>query len=158
MDQSSSATYNVFYTVMVWKGIQANVAKEIPGRGRRRSRNEKGNRGVGDFRFINILQLFSIYFFFFNHFSIISFYTFCYPRHLSLPTTHDPRHLATLDIMNTLYILVEETEIVRLVGGTYRKISKISPGAYIFQRPFLRGFFLEGLIYGGKFAFQNRLG
>ena len=40
----------------------------------------------------------------------------------------------------------------------YRKIPKISPGAYIFQRPFLRGLFLEGLIYGGKFAFQNRLG
>ena len=43
-------------------------------------------------------------------------------------------------------------------GVTYRKIPKISPGAYIFQRPFLRGLFLEGLIYGGKFAFQNRLG
>ena len=40
----------------------------------------------------------------------------------------------------------------------YRKIPKISPGAYIFQRPFLRGLFLEGLIYGGIFAFQNRLG
>ena len=30
----------------------------------------------------------------------------------------------------------------------YRKIPKISPGAYIFQRPFLRGLFLEGLIFG----------
>ena len=40
----------------------------------------------------------------------------------------------------------------------YRKIPKISPGAYIFQRPFLRGLFLEGIIDGGKFAFQNRLG
>ena len=30
----------------------------------------------------------------------------------------------------------------------YRKIPKISPGAYIFQRPFLRGLFLGGLIYG----------
>ena len=46
----------------------------------------------------------------------------------------------------------------------YRKIPKISPGAYIFQRHFLRGlfleglFYLEGLIYVGKFAFQNRLG
>ena len=39
-----------------------------------------------------------------------------------------------------------------------RKIPKISTRAYIFQRPFLRGLFLEGLIYGGKFAFQNRLG
>ena len=30
----------------------------------------------------------------------------------------------------------------------YRKIPKISPGAYIFQRPFLRGLFLEGLVFG----------
>ena len=29
----------------------------------------------------------------------------------------------------------------------YRKI----PGAYIFQRPFLRGLFLEGLIFGGAY-------
>ena len=39
-----------------------------------------------------------------------------------------------------------------------RKISKISPGAYIVQRPFLMGLYSEGLIYGGKFPFQNRLG
>ena len=49
----------------------------------------------------------------------------------------------------------------------YRKIPKISPGAYIFQRPFLRGLFFlgggrggglhsDGLMYEGKFAFQNR--
>ena len=46
----------------------------------------------------------------------------------------------------------------RILKNRYRKILKISPGAYIFQRPFLRGLFLEGLIYGGKFAFQNLLG
>ena len=40
----------------------------------------------------------------------------------------------------------------------YSKIPKINPGAYIFQRPLLRGLFSEGLIYGGKLAFQNRLG
>ena len=34
---------------------------------------------------------------------------------------------------------------------TYRKIPKISPGAYIFERPFLRGLFLEGLIFGGAY-------
>jgi len=34
---------------------------------------------------------------------------------------------------------------------TYRKIQKVSPGAYIFQRPFLRGLFLEGLIFGGAY-------
>ena len=37
----------------------------------------------------------------------------------------------------------------------YRKIPKVSPRAYIFQRPFLRGLYSEGLIYGGKFAFLN---
>ena len=36
-----------------------------------------------------------------------------------------------------------------------RIIPKITPLAYIFQRPCLRGLFLEGLMYGGKFAFQN---
>ena len=34
---------------------------------------------------------------------------------------------------------------------TYRKIPKISPGAYIFEKPFLRGLFLEGLIFGGAY-------
>ena len=34
----------------------------------------------------------------------------------------------------------------------YRKIPKISPGAYIFQRPFLRGLFLEGLMFGGAYV------
>ena len=49
----------------------------------------------------------------------------------------------------------------------YRKIPKISPGAYILQRPFLRGLFFfwgggggggGGLMNGEKFAFQNGLG
>ena len=35
--------------------------------------------------------------------------------------------------------------------GKYRKIPKISPRAYIFQKPFLRGLFLEGLIFGGAY-------
>ena len=34
----------------------------------------------------------------------------------------------------------------------------LCPGACILQRPFLKGLFLEGLIYGRKLAFQNRLG
>ena len=33
----------------------------------------------------------------------------------------------------------------------YRKIPKINLGAYIFQRPFLRGLFLERLIFGGAY-------
>ena len=84
------------------------MAKEKSGRRQRRSR-EKGNQGVGDFRFINFTICFSfsvsitlLYHFF--------FYTFFYPRHSStptthdprpLPTTHDPRHLATLHLIKT---------------------------------------------------------
>ena len=37
-------------------------------------------------------------------------------------------------------------------ASKYRKIPKISPGTYIFQRPFLRGLFLEGLIFGGAYV------
>ena len=47
---------------------------------------------------------------------------------------------------------------LNLLDLVYRKIPKISPGTYIFQRPFLKGLFMEGLIYGGKYAFQYRLG
>ena len=37
----------------------------------------------------------------------------------------------------------------------YRKISKISTGAYIFQTPFLRGLFLEVLIFGGPYTWRG---
>ena len=37
----------------------------------------------------------------------------------------------------------------------YRKIPKISPEAYIFQRPFFRGLFLEGLIFGGAYLWRE---
>ena len=39
----------------------------------------------------------------------------------------------------------------------YRKIPKIRPGAYIFQKPFLRGLFLEGLIFGGAYMREGNL-
>ena len=79
--------------------LHSDVVKGEPsptGRGRRRSPDEKGNQGVGDFRFTNILQLFSIYFsFFFNIFTLsLFFYTFF--SHDIYPHPHDPRHLATL--------------------------------------------------------------
>ena len=32
---------------------------------------------------------------------------------------------------------------------------QISPGAYIFQRPFLRGLFLEGLIFWGAYVWRE---
>ena len=37
------------------------------------------------------------------------------------------------------------------------KIPKISPEAYILQRPFLRGLFLEGLIFGGAYLREGNL-
>ena len=42
-----------------------------------------------------------------------------------------------------------------LYTSRYRKIPKISPGAYIFQRPFLRGLFLEGLIFEGAYLWRE---
>ena len=57
MDKSSSAKCLLYSDVV--KGEPSPT-----GRGRRRSCDEKSNQGVGDFRFPNILQLFSIYFFF----------------------------------------------------------------------------------------------
>ena len=52
------------------------------------------------------------------------------------------------------YFVFEGTFQAQTSRGAYRKIPKISPGAYIFQRPFLRGLFLEGLIFGGAY-FRN---
>ena len=49
--------------------------------------------------------------------------------------------LAAFDFFEVL-----EKDLIHI--GGYRKIS---PGAYIFQRPFLRGLFLEGLIFGGAY-------
>ena len=42
--------------------------------------------------------------------------------------------------------------IIKFELSGYRKIPKISPEAYIFQRPFLRGLFLEGLLFGGAYV------
>ena len=60
--------------------VKSHVAKEILGRGRKGSR-EKGNQGVRDSRYINILQHFSM---FFNYFIIFSI--------LFLPTTFTHTH------------------------------------------------------------------
>ena len=38
------------------------------------------------------------------------------------------------------------------VSFKYRRIPNISPGVYIFQRPFLRGLFLKRLIFGGAYV------
>ena len=90
------------------------MAKEKSGRRQRRSR-EKGNQGVGDFRFINftICFSFSVSTTLLYHFFSILFFTHDiyphphpHPRPTTddprpLPTTHDPRHLATLHLIKT---------------------------------------------------------
>ena len=58
------------------------------------------------------------------------------------------RNLKTLWIYDELRWQV----IINKETSKYRKIPKISPGAYIFQRPFLRGIFLKGLIFGGAYV------
>ena len=45
--------------------------------------------------------------------------------------------------------------VTTVVRGKYRLIPKISPGAYIFQRPLLRGLVLEGLIFGGAYLWRE---
>ena len=57
----------------------------------------------------------------------------------------------SVEFFNLFYIwsIGNGLEIFR---DSYRKIAKISPGAYIFQRPFLRGLFLEGLIIGEAYV------
>ena len=97
MDKSSSAKWILYSDVV--KGEPSPT-----GRGRR-SRDEKGNQGVGDILFTNILHLFSIYFFFFNYFTQepLLYHLFCI-LFLPTPTTHDPRHLATLIIWSLMGI------------------------------------------------------
>ena len=52
-----------------------------------------------------------------------------------------------------LYSAFTQTQNTRVqLWRKYFKIPKISPGAYIFQRPFLRGLFLEGPIFGGAYV------
>ena len=54
------------------------------------------------------------------------------------------------DGTNALVELIRPPHLGTIVA--YDKILKISPGAYIFQKPFLRGLFLEGLIFGGAYV------
>ena len=118
------------------------MANEISGRGRR-SRDEKGNKGVEDFRFINILQFFSLYDYYFLSFFSIAFLpgTFNYPHphprpttstHYlyprPLPTTHDPRHLATLftaaGLAQSVERLTAEREVAGSIPGTGPKMTE----------------------------------
>ena len=55
------------------------------------------------------------------------------------------------DLLGNTAIVKNFVGLIKQEYITYRKIPKISPGAYIFQRPFLRSLFLEGLIFGGAY-------
>ena len=84
MDKSSAAKCILYSDVV-------KVEPSPKGRGRR-SRDEKGNQKVGDIRFTNISQLFSIYFFFsitllYHIFPILFFTHDIYPHQLPRPTT-----------------------------------------------------------------------
>ena len=101
------------------------MANEISGRGRR-SRDENGNQGVEDFRFINILLFFLVIINIFLSFFSITFLpgTFNHPHPHDprpLPTTHDPRHLATLFTAAGLAHSVERFTAEREVAGSIPK-------------------------------------
>ena len=49
----------------------------------------------------------------------------------------------------TYFLTFKATEL------KYHKIPKIRSGAYIFQRPFWRGLFLEGLIFEGAYLWRE---
>ena len=55
--------------------------------------------------------------------------------------------LMDCDMRRFIFPLFKSFQQIRI----YRKIPKMSPGVYIFQRPFLKGLFLEGLIFRGAY-------
>ena len=70
----------------------------------------------------------------------------------------EPRHNEGLRDLENLFSITRFFFIYFTITGAlgkyrslYRKIPKISPGACIFQRPVLRGLFLEGHIFGGAY-------
>ena len=71
---------------------------------------------------------------------IPSFYFYCSSYFMG-----SSGHLGHLDVMPCPFLWQWQ------LRGRYHEIPKISPGASIFQRPFLRGLFLEGLIFGGAY-------
>ena len=61
----------------------------------------------------------------------------------------------TSDISKLLYVTSRAVRRVKFeIILKYSKIPKISPGAYIFQRPFLRGYFWRGLSTEGNLHFK----
>ena len=67
-----------------------------------------------------------------------------------------PRGIFPFTPKSKLFYSLFQVHGGRLLGLflLYRKITKISPGAYIFQRPFLKGLYTEGLMYRGNLRFK----
>ena len=63
---------------------------------------------------------------------------------------YDPN--VPLQISATTLVLLPSRKLVSNIALVYRKIPKISPRAYIFQRLLLRGLFLERPIFGGAYG------
>ena len=79
-------------------------------------------------------------------------YKFCLPHSQSLKLGNSdnmPRHEVSESIFA---IFPVNFSIIRF--KQYRKIPKINPGAYIFQRSFLRGLFWRGLSTEGNLRFK----
>ena len=65
------------------------------------------------------------------------------------PATGHPEQ-GIFAVLQTLYRKTLKTHSLK-----YRKIPKISPGAYIFQRPFLEAYFWRGLSTEGNLRFKT---
>ena len=59
------------------------------------------------------------------------------------------------DIFDTAWVNSRKHVCSLLLTVKYRKIPKISPGAFIFQRPFLRGLYSEGLIFREAYIWRG---
>ena len=76
------------------RGAKSHVSKENIGKRTKKSRREKGNERVWDFRFINILQFFLfiiIFYNFFHTFFTHDIYPHPHQRPTSTTSTHYPR-------------------------------------------------------------------
>ena len=66
-------------------------------------------------------------------------------------TCDERPHIKYYSSLKILLDLIDVRLLLLTLNDAYRKIPKISPGAYIFQRPILMGLFLEGLTFGGAY-------
>ena len=76
----------------------------------------------------------------------VLFIMFIFPSKLKLNLSRDSLNLKKI------------IKIRFLLYFPYRLLTTVKFRLIFLKSPFFRGLFLEGLIYGGKFAFQNRLG